>query len=162
MCVCLKQIGNMGNAGSTDQKSKPTMSNLMINMTTKYGENCGKYVERWSNEFGFPSGGSLSQSQLTQLRGKLESKRKGMLKEGKKKVKVSDVTMMDEMDDCLKLWEKGSEEKERKRSHKMITCVKVSEQPVETPKKTKRFSLYPSLQGAWRAYTNMLLDSAPI
>lgn len=76
--------------GQSKGVGPPPVGPIVDIMLSKYGPECISVLNNWSNEFGFPQGGSLSTDQLKKLQENLckEEKIRGLEGKGKLKRKI--------------------------------------------------------------------------
>lgn len=99
----------MGKSGSKDKA--PPEGPIVTIVTEKYGESSVQHLNVWTEEYGFPEGGSLSMTKLRELEGKLKEVEE---KERKKKaLKTSDLERIESHRKCFKQWKKEAESRER-------------------------------------------------
>ncbi|XP_024137448.1 uncharacterized protein LOC112152231 [Oryzias melastigma] len=149
----------MGNAN--EKQSGGSASSLVTFMKAKHGVECCEFVDYWCQKHGFPEGGSLSKCQLEKLRKNLTEERR-MLYE-RKRVKTKAIKRMDDMNECLKVWEAECEKRERQKACRSLTALKIENKKEITVKKADESTenketssapssfLYPSTQNLWTA-----------
>ena len=84
-------------------------------MKKKCGNKSLRYLNVWTNEFGFPTGGSLISKNIAKLEEKLKQKEQEMRR--KKKISVKKLEIMEGQKECLEIW-KAAAETQSKRSMK--------------------------------------------
>ena len=90
----------------------PPESPIADVMRRKCGEKSLKYLTTWTNEFGFPLGGSLSLKKILALEQKLIEKENVMRR--KKKITTKKWENLENQKQCLKMWKMEAETRSRK------------------------------------------------
>ncbi|XP_036073289.1 uncharacterized protein LOC118600247 [Oryzias melastigma] len=159
----------MGNAN--EKQSGGSDSSLVTFMKAKHGVECCEFLGYWCQKHGFPEGGSLSKCKLEKLRKNLTEERR-MMNE-RKRVKTKDFKRLDDMNECLKVWEAECEKRERQKACRALTALKIENKKEITDKKADESTentetssapssfLYPSTQNLWSAAVGPSLDSTP-
>ncbi|KAM3607306.1 uncharacterized protein V6R79_005369 [Siganus canaliculatus] len=113
--------GTLAKRSETATRSLPEGPIVDI-MRGKYGGGSLKWLNYWSDEHGFPIGGSLSVVKVEKLEMQLQQCEMKLRK--KKKVSVQDLEMVESNRECLQKWKTEAEHRERKQMMKQLPCEK--------------------------------------
>lgn len=147
VCVLTVSLGltRKGSMGSNGSKSGSLSLEgpIVAFMTEKYTPESVKHLTVWTDQFGFPKGGSFSKREIQELRKKLENKENELMK--KKTVKTEDIKLIESHKKCLKMWEEEIEKRERKQLQGQM--VKMNVKSNGNKQNRSKGSIYPSLTG---------------
>ncbi|KAM3602236.1 uncharacterized protein V6R79_000333 [Siganus canaliculatus] len=95
-------------------------------MRKKYGDKSLKYLNVWTAEFEFPLGGSLSLSKIGKIEEKLKKEEHEMVI-GKKKMCFKKLYFLKEQNECLQIWKKEAEIRNRKMHKQLLSSCEKDE-----------------------------------